>query len=103
MIPPAAQKPAPVEFALDARHWSDKPKSVAVGGDFNAWSVATTPLSDPDHNGIWTANVPLPPGVHHYKFVIDGTRWINDDAADRALESDDGMGGKNSGVRVAAP
>ena len=95
-----ALKPAPVEFALDARHWNDKPQSVAVGGDFNAWAVAATPLLDPDGDGVWTASVPLPPGVHHYKFVIDGVRWINDDAADRALESDDGMGGKNSGVRV---
>ena len=91
-------------FRLDARHWQDRPAAVHVAGDFNGWSASATPLSDAA--GVWRATVPLSPGLHHYKYVVTdaagGSRWVNDDSADRALEIDDGHGGRNSGVRVAA-
>ena len=103
VAPSAADKPAPVEFAVDTRHWDEKPHSLAVAGDFNDWRETADPLADPDGDGVWRASVALPPGVHHYKFVVNGQHWINDDNADRSLEVDDRRGGKNSGVRVAVP
>lgn len=75
------------------------PKTVHVAGDFNAWSTTATPLAKAQ-DGTFSAVVELTPGVHLYKFVVDGNTWVNDPAADKSLEADDGYGGKNSGVAV---
>src|SRR5688572_7354728 len=77
------------------------PKSVFVAGEFNAWVPDSVEMKkSPD--GAFRATVKLAPGVHLYKFVIDGEKWINDPKADPALEADDGHGGMNSGVKVEA-
>jgi len=64
--------------ALDA-------KQVAVVGDFNGWEA--TPLSDDNHDGIWTANIPLSPGRYEYAFIIDGRWWGQDPLADEYVSS----------------
>ena len=87
-------------FRLDATDWADKPESVHVAGDFNNWSADATPLSDGDGDHVWLNRLRLTEGLHTYKFVIDGERWINDPAADRTLDANDNMGGVNSGVIV---
>ena len=33
-------------------------------------------------NGVWTASVELPPGAHHYRFLVDG-QWRDDPACAR--------------------
>lgn len=49
--------------------------------------------------GVWTATVLVePPGVHEYKLVIDGTRWIAD--PDNPDRRDDGFGGQNSVLAI---
>ena len=106
--PQNAAAPAEVDytFRLDVSGWNDRPQNAYVVGDFNGWSEQATPLVDPDGDGVLAATLPVEPGLHHYKFLIDrGTenqRWLNDPGADRGLEVDDGFGGKNSGVRVGA-
>jgi hypothetical protein len=60
-------------------------QNVAVVGDFNAWEG--TALTDPDHDGIWTASVPLSPGRYEYAFVIDGRWWGQDPLADEYIQS----------------
>jgi len=64
--------------ALDA-------EQVAVVGDFNGWEA--TPLSDDNHDGIWTANIPLSPGRYEYAFIIDGRWWGQDPLADEYVSS----------------
>jgi len=64
--------------ALDA-------KNVAVVGDFNGWEA--TPLSDDNHDGIWTATIPLSPGRYEYAFIIDGRWWGQDPLADEYVRS----------------
>ena len=76
--------------------------SVAVAGDFNAWSTTATPLAK-KADGTFAATVGLTGGIHPYKFVVNGSRWIEDPKADKALAADDGQGGKNSGVDVEPP
>ena len=71
---------------------------VTVAGDFNGWST-TAPRMGRGADGTFTVTVDLPPGVHHYKFVVDD-KWTNDPKADKALDADDGHEGKNSGVDV---
>lgn len=60
-------------------------QTVAVVGDFSAWHPV--PLSDLDGDGIWTANLELPPGRYEYAFLVDG-RWIGQDpVADEYVQS----------------
>ena len=73
--------------------------TVSVAGDFNGWSTTATPMAK--SGDAYTAAVPLSPGVHHYKFVVDG-KWFNDPASDTAFDAEDGQGGKNSGVNITA-
>ncbi len=75
------------------------PSRVNVAGDFNNWSTDATPMTRGD-DGVWRAKVKLADGVHHYKFVLDGSNWTPDPNGDKELEEDDGHGGKNSGVLI---
>lgn len=61
-----------VRFLLPA---SDA-KAVSVVGSFSEWEPI--PLSDDDHDGIWTTQIPLAPGRYEYAFIIDG-RWFGQD------------------------
>jgi cyclomaltodextrinase / maltogenic alpha-amylase / neopullulanase len=75
------------------------PQSVHLAGSFNGWSKDATPMRH-EGEGLFIAEVPLPEGVHHYKFVIDGEHWVNDPDSDRELEEPDGFGGVNSAVLI---
>jgi hypothetical protein len=72
--------------------------SVHLTGDFVGWSPEGIALADPRGTGVWTADVPLPPGVYQYTFVLDGTEWIPDPRA--VSQVDDGFGQVNSVVIV---
>jgi 1,4-alpha-glucan branching enzyme len=73
--------------------------SVALAGEFNSWSTSADALTR-QADGSWTIVKRLAPGRHPYKFVIDGGTWKEDPGA--AEFTDDGYGGKNSVVVVAA-
>lgn len=49
-------------------------KAVFVAGTFNDWKPDATPLHNHLPNGEWAVTLPLPPGHHEYKFVVDG-QW----------------------------
>ena len=51
-------------------------QSVSVVGDFNGWTKDENPLQR--SGGSWSAVRALRPGVHQYKFLIDGVRYEND-------------------------
>jgi hypothetical protein len=60
-------------------------KVVSLVGSFSEWEPV--PLADDDRDGIWTAQVPLPPGRYEYAFIIDG-RWFGQDpSADEYVRS----------------
>ncbi|MCE9625471.1 MAG: isoamylase early set domain-containing protein [Deltaproteobacteria bacterium] len=68
-------------------------KQVAVAGDFNQWKPeALSPSSEEE--GVFAVELPLSGGAYSYSFVVDGSRWIPDPAADRIVE--DGFGQRNS-------
>jgi glycosidase len=87
------------KFNFDARQQSPQPGTVNLAGTFNGWSKEATPMKS-DGSGVWTIEIPLADGVHHYKFVLDGDKWLNDPNADKSLEIDDGHGGMNSGLMI---
>jgi hypothetical protein len=90
--PPAAQ--VYVQFRLDAPGASQ----VSLAGSFTRWRPG--PELREVAPGVWTATVPLPPGVHDYLYVVDGEEWVPDPAA-RPVE--DGFGGTNSRLFLASP
>ncbi len=88
-----------VVFSLDVSDWENKPTSVAVAGTFNGWNKDANALKK-EGEILWKGEVELAEGVHHYKLVIDGERWIEDPKADAELAVEDSFGGKNSGIMV---
>lgn len=50
--------------------------SVMLVGDFTHWQER--PISmEKQKDDVWTAKVKLPPGTHHYRFLVDG-QWRDD-------------------------
>jgi len=50
--------------------------SVQLVGDFTHWEEQPVRMRKGAH-GIWRATVELPPGAHHYRFLVDG-QWRDD-------------------------
>src|SRR5947208_1573629 len=74
------------EFLFDASGVDPRPKSIHLAGDFNGWSKVATPMSD-SGSGVYKATVDLGEGVHYYKFVLDGEKWVGDPKfSDKELE-----------------
>jgi hypothetical protein len=92
---PATEQVVYVQFVLEA----PSATSVAVAGDFSDWEPAFA-LEDPDGDGVWSARVPLRPGVHAYMFLVDDTTWRTDPNAGRY--QDDGFGNRNAVLAVGA-
>lgn len=64
---------AGVRFAVSAHPQA----RVALAGEFNRWSPEATPMAFDPSTGLFIAVVPLEPGLHAYRFVIDGD-WVTD-------------------------
>jgi 1,4-alpha-glucan branching enzyme len=83
-----------VQFRLEAPGAS----RVELAGSFTEWQ--------PEYQlreispGVWTALVPLDPGVHDYTFVVDGERMVVDPYAPSV---EDSFGGNNSRLFLPAP
>ncbi|MCC7000240.1 MAG: isoamylase early set domain-containing protein [Deltaproteobacteria bacterium] len=82
-----------VRFMLSAPN----ARAVTLVGDFNDWRGDELTLSDPDHDGVWTLTLPLPPGRHAYQFVVDGGEGRPDP---NAVAVPDGFGGQNSVLTI---
>ncbi|MFQ3612044.1 MAG: alpha amylase N-terminal ig-like domain-containing protein, partial [Fimbriimonadales bacterium] len=72
-------------------------EAVYLAGSFNDWQPRLTRMRSDDGGRTWTLTLPLPPGAHQYKFVINGTDWRTDPNAPTV---DDGNGNLNSVVWV---
>lgn len=64
-------------------------------GEFNDWDKATHPMKR-RKDGSFTITVSLQPGRHYrFRYLLDGERWENDEAADgyvsNAFGSDDSV------------
>jgi serine protease AprX len=67
---------------------------VSLTGSFNHWAEDVL-LLEPGKHGIWKIEIPLlPAGKYPYKFLAEGTRWLED--VDNPLREPDGFGGFNS-------
>jgi len=76
---------------------NDKAERVMLAGDFNNWNA--TQIRFTRTNGIWRAEIAAPQsGRYHYKFVVDGERWLDDPS--NGLKAPDNYGGFNSVLNV---
>jgi hypothetical protein len=71
--------------------------SVALVGDFNAWTRGVTELKPSGAPGVWSVSIALTPGRHEYAFIINGSRWVADPLA---VQSSDDFGTESSVIRV---
>ncbi len=71
---------------------------VLLVGSFNGWSAAAEPMAKRS-DGPFEARLELEPGLHSYKFVVDG-RWIAD--PENEVTEDDGFGASNSVLALGA-
>lgn len=61
-----------ITFSLEA----PDAKEVILMGDFNQWNSRVHPMKK-DEIGVWNKVTMLTPGVHEYKFLVDG-QWHSD-------------------------
>jgi len=74
--------------------YGDQASSVSLAGEFNDWDSTSTRLQKDEH-GMWrTALEAPPPGLYHYKFVINGEWWFEDPT--NGMKAPDNRGGLNS-------
>ena len=68
---------------------------VEIAGDFSNWKpVAATRAP----NGVWFADIRIPPGQYRYAFRIDGTTWA---VPDGIAAVNDGFGGKSAWLTIS--
>ena len=65
--------------------------TVQLAGDFTHWQEHPISLKK-ESGGVWRTEVELPPGTHHYRFIVDGT-WTDD--PDCTLRTPNDYGGNN--------
>jgi hypothetical protein len=91
--PPKAP-PVYVQFRLEVPN----AEQVAVAGTFTGWKPAYQ-LQETEP-GVWSALIPLSPGVHDYAFVVNGEEWVPDPHAPHVADS---FGGTNSRISLPPP
>jgi len=84
--PPIAAQPTAVPDGVRFEYRGVVQRSVSLVGDFNGWSPDASPLR-PDSAGVWTVVLSLPPGVHQYKFLVDGEEHVNDPGNPATIEN----------------
>lgn len=73
-------------------------KTVALAGEFNDWDASAQVLKK-QKDGSYKTTVELPVGgEYQYRYVLDGTTWTNDGAADKYVAS--GVSGEENSVVV---
>ena len=100
-LPPSitAETGRPGYWNCTFRYQPPKPvRSVVLAGTFNGWNRSDTPLGGPDAEGAWSVTIQLGPGMHQYKFVVDGQKWLTD--PQNPDGQDDGHSGQNSVLRL---
>ncbi len=78
-----------VHFRIRARH----AQTVQLVGDFTGWE----PVAMERHGSAWTTTHTLPPGVHHFGFLVDG-EWTVPEDAPGVME--DGWGRRNASIVI---
>ncbi len=88
-----AKQVCKVNFSLSGDQYKSA-SSILLVGDFNNWHIGETPLKKAK-TGVWSVSLDLETGKEYqFRYLIDGTNWENDPAADKFVAS--GLGSENS-------
>jgi 1,4-alpha-glucan branching enzyme len=68
---------------------------VEIAGDFNEWTPRAATRAA---NGVWYADLTIPPGQYRYAFRVNGSEWR---VPDGATAVEDGFGGKSAWLTVS--
>lgn len=83
-----------VTFSIP-EEWAEN--DVKLVGDFNDWDKESDSLEK--NNGKWEITMRLKPeNNYRFKYLIDGERWENDDAADQYVPNE--YGSEDSVVEI---
>lgn len=73
-------------------------QTACVCGEFNGWDVAAHPMKR-RKDGSFKLTLSLPAGQQYrYRYLLDGTRWLSDPAADASTPNP--FGSEDSIVQV---
>lgn len=80
VVVPEWESPIVEGDSVTFNYWSsDTLTSVEVRGTINNWTAGATPMTQDPDTGIWSVTVSgLYNGTYEYKFVTNGSNWIND-------------------------
>lgn len=92
------------EFLFDSRLQAGalrgtKAETVDLVGSFNDWKPGVHPMRA-DKRGRFRTVIELPEGIHHYKFLVNGSTFLEDNRSDKRFRESDGNGGFNSGLLI---
>ncbi len=76
---------------------AEKGRHVFVAGTFNNWNPTATPLHYDPRSQDYKADVQLLPGLHEYKFIVDGV-WCVDPACAESVPNE--FGDRNSVIHA---
>ena len=65
--------------------------NVLLAGDFTGWEQNPISLKK-QKDGSWTATIPLDPGLHEYRFLVDG-QWRDEEQC--CARKPNGFGAQN--------
>jgi 1,4-alpha-glucan branching enzyme len=72
-------------------------EKVELLGEFNNWNTAEPIAMKKLKNGSFKVTVDLPSeNEYQFKYLLDGEKWINDDSADKYVNS--GIGAEENSV-----
>jgi hypothetical protein len=97
-LPVEEVPPVPVAGPCAFRILAPDAQDVFLVGDFNGWDPRADAMTSTP-GGWWKRSVDLPPGTFQYAYLVDG-RLVTPPEADTVV--DDGFGGRNGVIRVAA-
>ena len=85
-----------VTFSMDKEAVAGAGK-VDLLGEFNNWNTAEPVSMKKLKNGTFKVTIDLPSETEfQYKYLLDGEKWINDDGADKYVNS--GLGAEENSV-----
>ena len=60
-----------------------------IVGDFNGWDKDATPMKKLKKDGSFSVTLNLETGKEYqFRYVLDGEKWINEEEADRQVETE---------------
>jgi hypothetical protein len=92
-----------VTFAVNMSQQTVSPNGVHLAGSIQGWDPATTPMTDPNNDGIYTVTVSVPENTSfQYKFV-NGNTWGSAESVPGACNNSGNRSGSVATADITLP